>query len=367
MKIALLVRMLYPSRGAEETIRYLFENLGDDHHVRLFGFYEIQPPKSSHDIIVKALPDRNLESNISKGFDIMFGDFLLANEFRATLSNFSPDLVISQHELSYLAYWLRLKQNIPYIIFLHDKYFLQKNPETESYSKKFFFGVNGVARKNLNKKVLYDADLVVSVSEFINNLHKKNYPDIDSTVVFPFVTKEKYQVDSIGNKILHVGPTHRKGIDITLNIAKEINEEFIIVGEAENSALTEIGKLDNVTHFGYVDDMRRVYSQTGLVLQPSRCDEAFGRVPIEAGMSGIPTIAADHAGLPEAVNCDELLIGSYNHNDYIDRIQEVKNGYERYSDIAYQNAQEKNAEKQFEKFINTVESSGIIYTPRKEN
>src|SRR3546814_2686176 len=48
-------------------------------------------------------------------------------------------------------------------------------------------------------------------------------------------------------------------------------------------------------------DMREVYRRTHTLLVPSQWEEAWGRVVTEAQFSGIPALASDRSGLPEAV------------------------------------------------------------------
>src|SRR3546814_11226340 len=47
--------------------------------------------------------------------------------------------------------------------------------------------------------------------------------------------------------------------------------------------------------------MREVYRRTHTLLAPSQWEEAWGRVATEAQFSGIPVLASDRGGLPEAV------------------------------------------------------------------
>jgi glycosyltransferase involved in cell wall biosynthesis len=47
--------------------------------------------------------------------------------------------------------------------------------------------------------------------------------------------------------------------------------------------------------------MRSVYGRTALLLVPSKWQEGFGRVALEAQASGIPVVARAIGGIPEAV------------------------------------------------------------------
>jgi glycosyltransferase involved in cell wall biosynthesis len=54
--------------------------------------------------------------------------------------------------------------------------------------------------------------------------------------------------------------------------------------------------------------MRRVYGKCKILLVPSVWEEAYGRVVTEAQVSGIPAVASERGGLPEAVGRGGILI-----------------------------------------------------------
>ncbi len=47
--------------------------------------------------------------------------------------------------------------------------------------------------------------------------------------------------------------------------------------------------------------MKSIYARTRILLVPSQWEEAWGRVVTEAHVSGIPVLASDVGGLPQAV------------------------------------------------------------------
>jgi glycosyltransferase involved in cell wall biosynthesis len=65
--------------------------------------------------------------------------------------------------------------------------------------------------------------------------------------------------------------------------------------------MEKIAPLRNVELAPRARDMRAVYGRARIVLAPSQWREAFGRVAAEAHVSGVPVIASDIGGLPEAV------------------------------------------------------------------
>lgn len=54
--------------------------------------------------------------------------------------------------------------------------------------------------------------------------------------------------------------------------------------------------------------MRPIYAQAKIMLVPSVCNEAWGRVVTESQASGIPTLASHRGGLPESVGDGGILL-----------------------------------------------------------
>jgi glycosyltransferase involved in cell wall biosynthesis len=59
--------------------------------------------------------------------------------------------------------------------------------------------------------------------------------------------------------------------------------------------------LPNVTIRPAAKDVDAIYGSTKVLLAPSRYHEAWGRVASEAQINGIPVLASNRGGLPEAV------------------------------------------------------------------
>jgi glycosyltransferase involved in cell wall biosynthesis len=64
----------------------------------------------------------------------------------------------------------------------------------------------------------------------------------------------------------------------------------------------------NVTLHPPTRDMRPLYARARLLLAPSQWEEAWGRVATEAQVSGIPVLASNRGGLPEAVGNGGILL-----------------------------------------------------------
>ncbi len=112
-----------------------------------------------------------------------------------------------------------------------------------------------------------------------------------------------------GTAMTLVNPVPEKGIDIFLALAKRLPERpFWAVEGWYPVAIDSSHSMRNVRYFTKQMNLASVYSETRLLLVPSHVDEGFGRVVVEAGLWGIPTIASSRGGLPEAVGPGGLLI-----------------------------------------------------------
>lgn len=364
-KIAILGRWFYPRRGAEQSIYELYHRLKQDYTVRLFGFVETINHDLENDHVLMELPQTNRQSGYRQIYGDFIGDLAMAANFRKELTDFQPELIVAQHQLVYLAHWMKARYSIPYIAIIHDNTFLipDENISGKVLLKKLYWSSYRKWWKFINNRVLSNADITITVSQFTQHIHKEYYPALDSVVIHPFISDPDHRVESTGEHILHVGPTKSKGIDVTLEVANSMKDlDFLIVGDATNrEILDKMDSLTNVTYAGYIDDIRTAFRETRVVLQPSR-DEAFGMVPIEAGFSGIPTIAAGTAGLPESVGSNRCLVESYNVEDYIATIERVIDNYDEYSIAARRNAMNKRAEVQYEKFIKLLRENKLVET-----
>lgn len=87
-------------------------------------------------------------------------------------------------------------------------------------------------------------------------------------------------------------------------------------------------QLDDIPNVEFVreGDIREIYRRTKVLLVPSQWEEAFGRVVIEAMHNGIPVIASNVGGLPEACGDAGMLVEDYKSveawADCLDEMQE---------------------------------------------
>ncbi len=155
------------------------------------------------------------------------------------------------------------------------------------------------------------ASLVLACSRYVQQVIRQ-FHGIDSQVVYPAVDLEHYSADGSPQDrehILFIKPQYVKGFPILLEIARRLRERrFLVAGRPSRHARLKLGALPNVECTGWVSDMRPVYGRARLLLGPSIWPEPFGRVFVEAGASGVPSLGSARGGIPESLGDPDGLI-----------------------------------------------------------
>lgn len=142
------------------------------------------------------------------------------------------------------------------------------------------------------------------------------FPDIfPSVVVLPPVFPERYATQK-GDRITLVNINKNKGGDIFWQLVNKMpNHKFLAVEGGYGQQIKPRVIPNNVELVKHTSDMKKIYSQTRIVIMPSII-ETFGRVAIEAAASGIPTICTPTDGLKEALGDSGIYVASRNVNDW---------------------------------------------------
>jgi len=110
-----------------------------------------------------------------------------------------------------------------------------------------------------------------------------------------------------------------KGLDLFVNAARKVSipkVRFLVAGafpqgRGIDDAYTEstfrelCAGDDRIIYAGYREDMPNVYHSSDIVVVPSRWEEPFGLILIEAGIGAKPVIATCVGGIPEVVRDGE--------------------------------------------------------------
>jgi len=155
---------------------------------------------------------------------------------------------------------------------------------------------------------------VVSNSRFVAARVRERL-GLRSPIVYPLIDARDCVAPARARRfVTFVNPVAAKGLSLALETARLLpHREFLFLeswplAPAEREELERLtAQLANVTVRRRTWDIASVYAETALLLVPSQCEEAFGRVAVEAALNGVPQLASRIGGLPEAVAGGVLL------------------------------------------------------------
>ncbi len=181
----------------------------------------------------------------------------------------------------------------------------------------------------------------IANSGFTANKYREAY-GIDSGVIYPFISPEKYETQTSRENVTFINPVTEKGRDVAIEIARlcpEIPFSFVegwpLSTKKRYTLMHDLSALSNVSLSASQEDMRKVYGKCKILLAPSLWEEAYGRVATEAQFSGIPVVASNRGGLPEAVGPGGILIDPDGPiEEWVTAIRELWNNDELYREMS---------------------------------
>lgn len=304
-----------PTGGGELSARALLGALAQRTHVQALGVgriersYVLDEGIECRDVISRWLPaSAGIPFHLAAlGAERGFGR-ILAEQLRSA----PPDLLLLQQPA-----WVppsAVPRDSKLVVFLRSPacYGIGEPnpfPLRRTLSRPF-----GSIRYRANRALLERADLLVTNSAFLQEELARRR-GLSSHVVPPFIDTGALRRDSVesraGEWITFVGLDEWKGAALAIRIARTLPERrFLFLDGARPSArmISQAERLPNVTRQRWTDDMADVFRRTRLLLVPSLWEEPFGRLPVEAGCLGIPTLASSRGGLPDSVGEGGLVL-----------------------------------------------------------
>lgn len=154
----------------------------------------------------------------------------------------------------------------------------------------------------------------VANSAFTAQRYRETY-GVDPIVIHPMIDGTRYRTETTRENITFINPHPYKGLNIIAAVAQacpdipfSIYESWPLSDEQRAELNSKLVQLPNVTLNSPVRDMKQVYGKAKILMAPSMWEEAYGRVATEAQFSGIPVIASNRGGLPEAVGPGGVLL-----------------------------------------------------------
>lgn len=171
---------------------------------------------------------------------------------------------------------------------------------------------------------------------------KYDHTDLPSVIFHPPVEPSRYAIESSRQYITLVnlsdgtsdGLSYDKGPRTFYELAKRFpDEQFLGVKGAYGNQLVEHAKhLPNVTIWEHTNNILDVYRVSKVMLVPSKY-ESYGRVPVEAGCSGIPSIVTEgQPGLVEAMGYSAMYRYFNDHDGWENALSHVLEYYDDFSE-----------------------------------
>lgn len=183
----------------------------------------------------------------------------------------SADIILGQGINSVRSFMRAAEANRPYVLFVRDVGDWRKMPR----------------RPDL---VVFNAEWQVHMSEYLGA----------ALVVHPPMDVAKY-LCAPGDRVTLINLNRRKGGDLFGRLVKSMPDvQFLGVIGMWGEQIVPRPLPRNLEILESQNDVRRVYSRTRVLLLPSRW-ESFGRVAVEAALSGIPVVASPNPGTIEAL------------------------------------------------------------------
>jgi glycosyltransferase involved in cell wall biosynthesis len=163
-------------------------------------------------------------------------------------------------------------------------------------------------------------DAMVAVSHFVTDAHRRLGLDPRKlTMIYNAMTPDRPAAAAARGadgeaRLLFVGQVAaHKGVHLLVEAALALCRRYPglkldIVGSTDSPYAEELmrrvtgaGLADRIRFHGYVAEPAPFYAGAAVHVAPSRCDEAFGMVVLEAKAAGVPSVVFADGALPEIV------------------------------------------------------------------
>lgn len=259
----------------------------------------------------------------SKSKIVRVNDTPLVHNLVKTRSTQRADMTAAEEAIWYQTYTKALDQFKPDIVYYYGGRTLDLLIGDEAHARDIPVAAYLANGNFSGKRWCRNVDRVITNAKATADYYKEK-DGIDPIPIGVFIDPARVVAPMKERKnVLFINPSLAKGAALVVRMAMLLEEErpditFEVVESrgAWEGLLRQVSSqygpnrktLNNVILTNNTNDMRPVYQRARILLAPSLWWEAYGRVIAEAHMNGIPTIATNRGGLPEATGNGGFLI-----------------------------------------------------------
>ncbi len=208
-------------------------------------------------------------------------------------------------------------------------------------------------------------DLVLYNSSFLAREVGPLVPAPSAVLYQPIDLAPYRAVCTSGDALTLVNPHPMKGLDRFLELADRLPERRFLAVEGWGVppfVAKAIARRPNIELLPWQHLMAEVYARSSVLLVPSVCPEAFGRVVVEAAAAGVPCLTSGVGGLPEAAGGGGLHVPVEAGLDaWLAALARLEDPAERpaFAERALRHAESFEADRQADRFLSLVDGLGV--------
>ena len=180
-----------------------------------------------------------------------------------------------------------------------------------------------------------------------------------NAVIYPEIEVDLKTIPEPGNAIGMINPVSHKGSRIFDNLANTSDEIFLSGGGWATHPGMNLQKHPNRVHIPHMQEISDFYKRLKLLLVPTQDThfETYGRVIVEAMMHGVPVMASNKDGIPEAANGAAMLIDEYESLEpWVQGLQDMLQKLPKYRELAIERAERYNLEAIINKWAREIKN-----------